>query len=365
MRSRMLAPVLLAALLGPASAVEGAGSTAVLHIEAATVRSEGLSLMAAELLVLLQESLDGPPTPPGFQLDAASVVVETTTRETSVHPPGASVGLDPKTSSREHRDVAFTGLRARPDDRFDVFALPRHPAPQLRAETGCSTWTVPAEGKVSREPRVPTQTDRNAVMDVASGAEVADCDGSRTWTIEGDFLVLLWERDVEVRGRDGSRETLESGRLAPKATHGSGGGTDGLVSQDQEIYLYVADGRLEIQLDARAKAWVAPGSSLEGSSALVFQGATVAVAGGELTADRVRLEGDLGFTLQPTGRRLAAAVTGVEDARADGQEIAPAALPPVEPAASTPWAMWGLAAAGLGAVALAALRVRRRHADDA
>jgi hypothetical protein len=325
------------------------------HAQADTAATEGVSLLDGRLMVLLQESGAGLPAPAGFHLEAGSVVVETTVRDPSVHAGGLAVGIDPRTTGQEARDATIQGLAARPGDRFDLFALPQHAPPRLHAETGCTSWSASQDDEVVRSPRVPTRSERTARASVASAVEVGDCDGSVPWTVTGDFLVLLWERDITVSDSQGRRE-VRSGRLPPGGAGGtpSGGGP---FSADQEVYLYVSNGTLQVPMDAATRAWLAPEASLAAHGVLRLRHATVGLAGETLRGPEVTLVGDVRATLRTSGRLLDLDVTG-----SFGVGDAPAADPAASRPAQAPLGpnLMAAAVAGVGALALAAGWALRR-----
>lgn len=332
------------------------------HARAASARTEGVSLLSGELLALLQES-EGAPLPPAqFRLTAASVVVETTTRDPTVHAGGVDAGIDPATKSREVREATLTGLRVRPDNRLDVFALPRHAAPRLQAPTGCSDWSAAGpDDDVVRKPRIPTHADRTVSARVAEGAHVADCDGSQAWTVTGDFVVLLWQRDVEVRSAEG-REELHSGRLAPHssvtgAPAGQAGPEDSVASRDQEVYLYVANGTLDLRMDAGSKAWVRAGASAAAVPSLLLQEVTLRFgAQAPVQAAALRLEGQVDVTFRTADGLLDMSIAGAFSPVQPGEDPQRNVLGAPAAPATSPWVLGTLGMLGLlGAAALGLL----------
>lgn len=336
---------LAVALLAAPAALAG---TVQAHAQAESASAQGVSLLDGHLVVLLQES-ETQPSPAGFRLQASSVVVESTVRDPSANAAGASAGLDPHTTGDEVRDAAIVGLAARPGDRFDLFSLPQHAPPRLHAETGCTSWAASEDDEVVRKPRVPTRSQRTASAEVSNAVEVADCDASVAWTVTGDFLVLLWERDIEVSDAEGRRE-VRSGRLPPGGTSSMPATGGGLFSSDQEIYLYVRNGTLQLPMDAGTRAWLAPEASLAARGSLRLAHATVGLAGETLRGGDVTLVGEVQATLRTSGGLLDLDVSG-----SFGIGKAPA---PEESASrpATPVSLQALAAAvaGLGSLALAA-----------
>lgn len=349
---RMSLVALAAALFAAPAAMAG---TVEAHAQAESATAEGVSLLDGHLVVLLQGSEGAAqPSPAGFHLQATSVVVETTVRDPSIHVGGLSGGIDPRTTGEEARDASIEGLAARPGDRFDLFALPGHPAPGMHAETGCTSWAASTDDEIVGRPRVPTRSERTVRAQVSSAMEVGDCDGSAAWTVTGDFLVLLWERDIVVDDSTGRRE-VRSGSLPPGGTTGAPAGGD-LFSADQEVYLYVSNGTLQLPMDARTRAWLAPEASLAARGALRLTQATVGLGGETLRAPELALVGEVRATLRATAGLLDLDVTG---AFAVGK--APAAAVASRPyAAPLDASALAAGAAGLGALVLAAAWAWRR-----
>lgn len=359
--------VLVTALVWAGLAAPAAAASPLhAHVEAESVRSEGISLLSAPLAALLQESHAAPGSPPGFRLTADSVVVETTTRDPTIHVAEVSMGVDPATTSRELHAATFEGTRARLDDRLDVFAIADHPAPQLHAQTGCSEWATPGSDTVRRDPRIPTPAARTGSATVGEGARLGDCEAS-TWTVTGEFLVMLWERDFAVTSPEG-KEAMQSGRLAFDPQRSAGDGSDSQpTSRDQEVYLYVSGGTLRIPMDAGTVAYVGPGAALTGAAGLQVRKATFQIVGSGMPvqASALGLDGSLDLALGRTGSRLSLEVQGtLASGHADGQGFGGHGTPALasQPALSS-WSTGALGA--LGAMALAGLAIVGSAAKEA
>lgn len=353
------------AVLPPATA---AGFEA--HAEAETLRTEGISLLSAHLLALLQEAHEAPTSPPAFHLTAAAMRVETTVRDPTLHAQGLTVGMDAQTTSRDFHSVAVTGLSARLDDRLDVFPIPGHDPPRLQAETGCSSWTDPVEENVMRQGRISTRDDRSVSVPVAGGARVTECGANAQWKVTGDFLVLLWERDARLASHEG-KDDLRSGRLGfNEASRAEEGGASQAAGRDQELYLYVTDGQLHVPMDLNTVAYVAADAGLWGARSLELRKATLQVGseGLPVQAGDLDLRGSFDLRLQNTDGRVSFGITGMlASGQADGVTFggpADAAEGPV-PQQAGMGAVGGLGGTGIGlalaAFALLGFLVRRRR----
>jgi hypothetical protein len=319
---RVLIALALVACISPLATAQ----PAAMVLEAKAVRAEGISLLSGALLAFVQEP-GSSLVPAGFRLDAAEVLVETTVREPSVHLPGVSAGVDPDISRASYSEASIQGRDARAGSRLNLYALPGSPPPTLQAETGCTQWERPREDKVQGEPRIPTRTPRNASVDVRGGARLTECGTHANWIVEGDFFVMLWERDATLQAH-GGKQDLQSGRFS----RGAQATKDpiGFMGRDVEVHLLVKGGRLTIPMEDSAVAHVGPSSRLDGAAGLTSERASLRFADGgvPIQAERLELEGQLDLLVLPGGALLHLRLVGqVEAGEADGQVIATSKAP--------------------------------------
>ena len=368
--ARLATFALVVAACGMVAVQPATAATFEAHAEAENLRTEGISLLSAHLLALLQEAHQAPTSPPGFQLTAAAMRVETTVRDPTLHAQGMSAGMEAQTTSQEFHAVAVTGVEARIDDRLDVFPIPGHDPPRLQAETGCSSWTDPNDDHVVRQGRIPTRQDRSVSVPVSQGARVTECGAQSQWKVTGDFLVLLWERDAKLASQEGKGD-LRSGRLGFNAmTFSEEGGGAEAAGRDQEIYLYVTNGELNVPMDANTVSYVASDAGLWNAQGLQLRKTTFRVGddGLPVQAGDLRLRGAFELRLQSSGGRLQFDIAGsLASGQADGVTFggnAVAAPVPV-PQQSGMVGVGGLGGAGIGltlaAFALLGMVLRHRR----
>lgn len=325
-----LPPALLlgAALLALLVALPAAAAGPVLELEASSARVAGTGAFDGPLRALRIQDNGYPERmgPPDFRLTAGSLEVQVDTIDATL----AAMGYPSRLLSSSYTDAAVTGLEAHGNHRFFVFPLAEDRPLRATGSGSCFQLAPADQDLVNGFPFV--NRSRPALrVGTATALAWSDCDGDATATITGDFVVLLWEVDAYVTGREGD-QLVRTGHHANDADPTAA--SYPIVTELTEAFLYVTNGTLTLPRLPPADGYR---MFIEGGATYTATGmASLEAAHGrlqglgptqEVPASTVVAAGQL--ALQATkqdGLVLAATVSGdLASVRSDGHEMVPPA----------------------------------------
>lgn len=365
MRNRVLF-ALTVALFVPVGAAEGQG--AQVEGTAAGVQGKGSGAFMGPLraLQLASANSEAPPADGWFELSAASLLVETDVYDYEAY----GVTVTQMTPHMERLapsgNAQILGTEKRSRHMLTVFPTSEGSAQVQTSLPGDaivpSNGTAIAVGWSEMYTRAPTS------LATAGGLR---WQGTGSLSVTGDFVVVLWDWDGTLVEADGTESAIQTGTF-PEATMLGLPDEAQIVARKGEMrqaYVYVEQGTLAVQQDVAslpANVHTADGT-LEMDGLLSLTGVLARFTAGGLAPVNARsmtLDGKTEILLEPVAADripFQAVPRGPTKLQADGVTLS--TISPT-PAASPPWALWGLGAMFLlVGLALAMRRIHQARQD--
>lgn len=291
---------------------------------------------------------------PAFRLSAAHLSVRAVVNDPTVRPGGGLPAFsgNPTPDNQDYASAFVEGERTRAGYTLRIFALPSSALPSAVNAGGCSEHASPT-AREQYEPFIPgPDPERSPGFETRDSLEISSCASDRGWTVEGDFLVVLWEWDYQITV-DGRTWTEMSGDT-PSETPIDQPAT--FAWKRREVFMYVEDGHLALPA-IPSTAWLREvDAQLSGTLTIDGTAGSISHPAGEVQLDRapVVLEGVLSTRMTRTPSGLHHDVTGdVHSVTVANQRVA---LP--DPSTgSAPWWMAAVVTIGLvGAAGWIAMR---------
>lgn len=319
-RGTLIMVVVTAMILATPLAAAGAGTEGDLFVQETEGLGPSKSVGGLQVLTVEQQVENSGLADPAFSLDADILRVETDRSEVSAFQTRALTG----THTDEYRNPRVEGLDTRENYQFSVW--PTGSNTTIRAEdASCVTFTPSETAEVSRPPLVEDTENRDL-----NRAEVADsfrwqgCDRAANLTIQGDFLLRLWEWDAEMTA-DGETRILRSGTHNHESLPGEAPDASDIFGKSQEQFLFATNATLTIpHLKGHYELYMDDMESTA-SSGFRMSSATGSIFGYALDQQDLFVTGaDLKLHSQGTGigRPLAVALNGdIDRIEIDGQSV--------------------------------------------
>lgn len=235
---RVLPFLVVAALAVPAAS----GVPIQAELEAGSVQAIGATATDAALAVLLQENTgpEDPPGRPGFTLHAERLRIETDHTDLYIRSELATHNDRPQTIERNYSDAVVAGVEHRDQYRFILTPLDGG-ALASAEESRCADLAPSPASEVMREDHVKVSRP-NTVVDTHDALVWTAC-GDGRFTVQGDFLLRLWNWDAHLTTPGGENRTLQSGEQP--ATQDPTGTTPTVGSADEQ-YLHAYNATLTV-----------------------------------------------------------------------------------------------------------------------
>jgi hypothetical protein len=294
----------------------------------------------------------------GFQLRAVALDVETDVSDLQTGP--GSSGTLPYTEKSHFTTVDAKGTEAR-EGQF-LYAFPTSPG-SVSAQISCGSSAASALNTVQAPSKVGAR--QPIVADTSDALQVDPCDGAEL-VLRGDFLLVLWERDVHLTAAEGEAD-FSSGLGGQNAV-----GIDArpFIGKAKEIYFVARGAEFRIIADqTQGPALFAAALALDGASRIALEGADGQVSAGlqDVHGQSIELVGVLRGGLQRAGSNVEIQVRdGLDAVSVDGHDVP---LTTAEVAAGPSWSWIAFGIVGMvGLVAVPVLvpraRIVRRHRVD-
>lgn len=286
-----------------------AGATGTWHgtLAVAEAQAMGNNTSDATLVVLLQEYTlpEHEMGVPGFLLEAEFLRIETDHTNLSVSANAYGHRNDPHTFVQNHHNATVAGLEHRSKYQFSVWPLQENAL--VRASTTCATISASPIDEVQRIALVGDREE--SVAETRGALAWRDCDNESRLTVQGDFLVRLWEWDVQLE-TGGETALLSSGKRNLEQTPSIAPDMSDSLGQADEQYLYAYNATLILPL-AGSFALFVQDAEVTAPAGVELRGASGRLVGPvplDVDDQDVFLQGDASFTFHGTSATSPVAV---------------------------------------------------------
>lgn len=312
--------------------------------------SVGNSLTQGEVSVFLQEKthVDDRFGSSEFFLDAQRMEIETD-RSDLASGSVLETRLLVETTNEEHGGASVRGVELRDNYQFSLWPIGSG-ALSVVQDTYCTTFSAPTTQTVDRTPIVRESRESNQTS-IENSLTWNGCDRDTNLTIQGDFLLRLWEWDAELTTDEGTK-MLSSGKHNHEQSPDGLPDYTGVAGQAVEQYIYAYNATLDIpQLEGHYELYLEDPES-RAAGGFQFTGTRGTLLGVELDRQEAFIQGhSLFVTLatHPERQDLRAELKGqVERFEVDGEPMEIPSQPTSRDARMfSGWAWIALLAAGI------------------
>lgn len=283
----------------------------------------GTTKIHGSLAVLLaeEENIGTGPTNPEFIIQAERLRIETDRSEMST----MAVRPVPETEIRTYSESILQGVEHREDYRLSIWPIDSVLA--FAHDYPCASLFGSGQSIINSAPLISSR-DSNRTQ-VGDTVQYRGCDRESRLTLEGNFLLRLWEWDSEL-STSGETQSLWSGERNPEPLAQETPGIPHVFGPAQEQYIYAYNATLSIpRLEGHYEIYLQEAYS-QVSSEYRLSGATGILQGIKFDGQEVVTKGsNLSLTAKGTGENqpLAATIQGtIEILKIDGETVLSATI---------------------------------------